>query len=86
MGPDARGGPPPVDASAPDGSAPDVSAPDGSAPDASAADGSDAGLAVVVADAGSGLARRDASHHPRRHHVDVDEHRRGLPVIDNLLE
>jgi hypothetical protein len=81
MGPDARGGPPPVDASAPDVSAPDVSA-----PDASAADGSDAGLAVVVADAGSGLARRDASHHPRRHHVDVDEHRRGLPVIDNLLE
>jgi hypothetical protein len=41
---------------------------------------------VVVADAGSDLARRDASHHPRRHHVDVDEHRRGLPVIDNLLE
>jgi len=86
MGPDARGGPPPVDASAPDVSAPDVSVPDVSAPDVGAPDASDAGLAVVVADAGSGLARRDASHHPRRHHVDVDEHRRGLPVIDNLLE
>ena len=91
MGPDARGGPPPVDASAVDGSAadasaPDASAPDGNAPDASAPDASATGLAVVVADAGSGLARRDASHHPRRHHVDVDEHRRGLPVIDNLLE
>lgn len=81
MGPDARGGPPPADASVPDVSAADVTTADGSAPDVR-----DAGLAVVDADAGNGLARRDAAHPPRGHRVDVDEHRRGLPVIDNLLE
>ncbi len=90
MGPDARSGPhpsAPVDASAPpvvDASVAPVDA----APPPTDAPATDTPAADVrlARDAGT-LAVRDASaHHHRPHHVDVDEHRRGLPVIDNLLE
>ena len=92
MGPDARSGPhptTPVDAStAPSvdaSTAPlDVLPPTTDAPTPT----TDTPTADVRTTRDSGtLAVRDAStHHHRPHHVDVDEHRRGLPVIDNLLE
>lgn len=86
MGPDARTGPSP--APSPDASAPhDASAP--SAPDASATDASapaDATTDTSLATRDAALATRDADASRNRHHVDVVEHRRGLPVIDNLLE
>jgi type IV secretory pathway VirB10-like protein len=90
MGPDARSGPHP---SAPQDASPapvvDASAaPDDAPPPPTDTPATDAPTvdARTARDAGT-LAVRDAStHHHRPHHVDVDEHRRGLPVIDNLLE
>lgn len=92
MGPDARSGPhptTPVDASvapAVDASAAPLDAPPPTTDAPAPASDTPTVDARTARDAGT-LAVRDAStHHHRPHHVDVDEHRRGLPVIDNLLE
>ncbi len=90
MGPDARSGPAPADASpdavreAPHDAAHDAAhdtahdTADDVAHDASA-------LAVDASHDAGAMVRHDPSH-ARRHRVDRDEHRRGLPVLDNLLE
>lgn len=82
-GPDARGPQPPnahdVDgASGADGVP--AAAGDGGA-DASTDAGTDASTALVVVDGG-----KDAGPHARAPKVDKREHRKGMPVRDNLLE
>lgn len=85
MGPDARGGPPP----APQDAAVDAEVVTDVAEEETGVDAADAevdadGL-VVVRDAAGDIVVRRSPRRPR-HQVDRDEHRRGLPVIDNLLE
>lgn len=85
MGPDARRGPPPspsADAVADVATVADAAA--DAATDAGA-DTEDAQGMVVASDAPGDIVVRSPPRGPR-HHVDRDEHRRGLPVIDNLLE
>lgn len=83
MGPDARGGPPPP----PQDAAVDAdAAADAGDAEADAADAeTDADGMIVVRDAAGDIVVRRPPRQPR-HRVDRDEHRRGLPVIDNLLE
>ncbi len=85
MGPDARSGPAPADAS-PDAvrEAPHDAAHDTADDTADAAHDASA-LAVDASHDAGAMVRHDPSH-ARRHRVDRDEHRRGLPVLDNLLE
>lgn len=97
MGPDARTGPPPT---APDGATDSASDRASGAPlaalDAGASDAAeeafdapdaetDADGQIVVRDAAGEIVLRRPPRRPR-HRVDRDEHRRGLPVLDNLLE
>jgi hypothetical protein len=83
MGPDARSGPPPSpkDAAVDADVVADVADVEVDAADAEV----DADGMIVVRDAAGDIVVRRPPRRPR-HHVDRDEHRRGLPVIDNLLE
>lgn len=97
MGPDARSGPAPADASpdavreAPHDAAHDTAndaandAAHDTADDTADATHDASALAVDASHDAGAIVHHDPSH-ARRHRVDRDEHRRGLPVLDNLLE